>query len=316
MVNAGPCPSGDGDLRLHQALLNIWGEQPHRGCEKYSMGASMMRKAGLIIFTDLDGTLLDDRYSFTAASPALERIKKASIPCIICSSKTRAEIEYYRERLGNIYPFISENGGGIFVPRPYFPFEISGIEAAIHEENLYYVVRLGKRYGELRAGIEGLRRRGFRVRGFGDMTAHDVARLTRLPFDEARMAKQRDFDEPFVFEGSEQERQGLVTAIEEMGFGWTQGQYYHLTGSNDKGKAAMIVIALFRRAYTNEPVTAALGDGFNDVPMLQAADRPIIVRKADGTYDARLEGRGFHKADGIGPGGWNKAVLDLLNALR
>ncbi len=270
----------------------------------------------LIIFTDLDGTLLDDNYSFTAALPALEQIKRTSIPCIICSSKTRAEIEYYREKLGNIYPFIAENGGGIFVPKPYLPFEIFDAEVGVDEEELYHVVRLGKRYSDLRTGIEALRGRGFRLKGFGDMTAQDVAELTRLPMDEARMARQRDFDEPFVFEGSEQERQGLVKAIEEMGFGWTQGQYYHLMGSNDKGKAVMIVIALFRRAYADKPVTAALGDGFNDLPMLQAVDHPVIVRKADGTYDARLEGRGFHKADGIGPDGWNRAVLDLLTTLQ
>lgn len=275
------------------------------------MDTSTMRNR-LIIFTDLDGTLLDDDYSFSAALPALERLKRESVPWIICSSKTRAEIEYYREKLGNSHPFIAENGGGIFVPKQYFPLEISDAEPGVDEQELYYVVRLGKPYSELRAGIEALRGRGLRVKGFGDMTARDVAALTRLPIDEARMARQRDFDEPFVFEGSEQERPGLTKAIEEMGFGWTQGEYYHLMGSNDKGKAVMIVVALFRRAYADKPVTAALGDGFNDIPMLQAVDHPVVVRKADGTYDDRLEGHGFHKAGAIGPDGWNRAVLDLL----
>ena len=75
----------------------------------------------LIIFTDLDGTLLDHKtYSFENAFEALQAIKEKNIPLIICSSKTRSEIEYYREKLSNNHPFVSENGGGIFLPEGYF----------------------------------------------------------------------------------------------------------------------------------------------------------------------------------------------------
>jgi HAD superfamily hydrolase (TIGR01484 family) len=79
----------------------------------------------LIIFTDLDGTLLDySTYSFEPALPALQLLKERDIPFIICSSKTKKEIEYYRKKIGNNHPFISENGGGIFIPKGYFMFEV------------------------------------------------------------------------------------------------------------------------------------------------------------------------------------------------
>ena len=52
--------------------------------------------AKIIVFTDLDGTLLHPRtYSFEAAMPALKLIKEKDVPLILCSSKTRAEIEVY-----------------------------------------------------------------------------------------------------------------------------------------------------------------------------------------------------------------------------
>ncbi len=55
----------------------------------------------LVIFTDLDGTLLDrDTYSFEPALPALRLIRQKDIPLVLSSSKTRAEIEFYRERIG------------------------------------------------------------------------------------------------------------------------------------------------------------------------------------------------------------------------
>jgi mannosyl-3-phosphoglycerate phosphatase len=78
-----------------------------------------------IIFSDLDGTLLDhDTYSFEKEKDALHLLKDNDIPLVICSSKTRSEIEFWRKKLGNIQPFITENGGGIFVPRSYFPFNV------------------------------------------------------------------------------------------------------------------------------------------------------------------------------------------------
>jgi len=49
----------------------------------------------LIIFTDLDGTLLDySNYSFEPVLPALQLLKEKDINLIICSRKTRKEIGY------------------------------------------------------------------------------------------------------------------------------------------------------------------------------------------------------------------------------
>lgn len=81
--------------------------------------------ARIIIITDLDGTLLHPKtYSFEKAMPALRLIKEMGIPLVFCSSKTRTEVEVWRQRLENSHPFISENGGGIFIPDGYFKPQI------------------------------------------------------------------------------------------------------------------------------------------------------------------------------------------------
>jgi hypothetical protein len=70
-----------------------------------------------VVFTDLDGTLLDhDTYGWEEALPALERCKRLLIPIVLVSSKTRAEMDQLRIKLSISAPFISENGGGIFSP--------------------------------------------------------------------------------------------------------------------------------------------------------------------------------------------------------
>ena len=52
-----------------------------------------MAKPRLIIFSDLDGTLLDhNNYDWSAAKPAMERLSASDIPVVLNSSKTISEI--------------------------------------------------------------------------------------------------------------------------------------------------------------------------------------------------------------------------------
>jgi len=253
-----------------------------------------MRKT--IIFTDLDGTLLDhSSYSFAAAEAALSFIKQKNIPLIICSSKTKKEIMYYRKKLGIQDPFISENGGGIFIPFGFFKKELKGMKLPVSQEHDFLVIRLGAEYALLRHVLEEIRREGFSVRGFGDMTVSEVSERTGISLDEAAMAKERDFDEPFYFDGNE-------SAVAK------------LLGENDKGKAASIIAELYKKKH-KDITTIALGDSPNDIPMLKVADYPVVVQKPNGLYDEQIRLSRIIKADGIGPAGWNSAVLWLLSQL-
>jgi len=300
----------------------------------------------LIIVTDLDGTLLDaNTYSFEPAIPALHLLKEKDIPLIICSSKTRKEIEHYRKKLDNHHPFISENGGGIFIPKGYFEFKVQNSEftvkdneniisakAGIQEdvdsrlrtagmtemrvfsgENDYYVISLGAKYSDLRKAIMELHEEGFKVKGFGDMSAEELADIANMNLDEVKMAKERDFDEPFIFEGDETQIQKLFAAIESKGFNYTQGRFFHILGNSDKGKAVSILIDMFKRKLS-QIITIAIGDSPNDMPMLEIVDYPVIVQKPDGSYDERIRISGIRKASGIGPEGWNKAITELINS--
>jgi len=265
-----------------------------------------------VIFSDLDGTLLDySNYSFEAALPALQLVKEKDIPLIICSSKTRREIEHYRKKLENSHPFISGNGGGIFIPEGYFKFNIAdlGFKTEILQE--YSVIRLGAQYRDLRKAIKTLQSEGFKVKGFGDMTKEEIAEITGLSIDEAIMAKERDFDEPFLFEGDEEETQKLFDAIKGKGFNYTQGKFFHIMGNSDKGRAVSILIELYKEQF-GEIVTIAVGDNPNDIPMLERVDYPIIVKQPDGNYDQQIAIPNLIKADGVGPEGWNKAVLSFM----
>jgi mannosyl-3-phosphoglycerate phosphatase len=263
----------------------------------------------LIIVTDLDGTLLHPRtYSFEAARPALERIRQKEVPLVLCSSKTRAEIEVYRKRLDNGHPFISENGGGIYLPLGYFPFHTSP-----DQRNGYELISLGVPYEEIRKRFAAMRDRlGIAVRGFGDMSVEEVAALTGLTFEEARLAKQRDFEEPFIFPDKPDDR--FLGEIEGAGLRWTQGRFFHFMGDHHKGRAMNILRRLYEQR--DGPVTTiGIGDSLNDLPLLLSVDVPVLVKKENNRHDARIDIPGLVRTEGIGPAGWNEAVIKLINGL-
>lgn len=261
-----------------------------------------------IVFTDLDGTLLDAKtYSFRDAQPALDMLQKHHIPLILCSSKTRAEMEACRHHLKNEHPFISENGGGIFIPSGYFSFPVKA-----EEVNGYQVITLGMPYADIKSRFAHLRKQtAAPVRGFADMSDEEVAALTGLSLPEARLARQRDFDEPFIFEGAPDQR--FLQAIESAGLRWTQGRIFHIMGPHDKGRAVSLLMSLYERQYG--PITSiGLGDAYNDLPMLQAVNRPVLVQHGDGSFDARIDIPGLQKTQLPGPAGWNETLLRLLEA--
>lgn len=262
-----------------------------------------------IIVSDLDGTLLDSRtYSFEAARPALEVLKKEGLPLVLCTSKTRAEVEFWREKLGNSDPFIVENGGAVYIPRDYFPFRAP---ASVSRDQ-YDVIELGVPYQELVAVLKAAAREsGCQVLSFHEMSVAEVCLRSHLPVEQAVLAKQREYDEPFEIRGQGSYR--LLEAIERYGKRWTRGdRFYHILGNNSKAEALARLMVLFRKAF-GEVHVVALGDGWNDVDFLKAADIPVLVRSAYATVLKRAVPRG-QVTRAPGPHGWNEAVLEVVAA--
>lgn len=267
----------------------------------------------LIIYSDLDGTLLEEvTYSFAAARPALARIRAAGIPLILCSSKTRAEIEPLQRKLRIHHPFIVENGGAIYLPRD--PWR--RIAAAAEPVGKWLRLELGVPYGRLLQVLAEIKRAvGLWVVGFSDLTPEEIAADCGLDLAAARRAKAREYDEPIKVLSEHPDVLRIVCVIAALHrLRVTRGgRYFHLTGSNDKGRAATLLNDLFRRRY-GEILTAGLGDSVNDISLLASVDYPYLVRRPDGRADKRVVRAvpWVKVTDGIGPRGWNEAIHDLL----
>jgi mannosyl-3-phosphoglycerate phosphatase len=263
----------------------------------------------LIVYTDLDGTLLDAAtYTYAPAQPALGLLEERRIPLVFCTSKTRAEVEIWRERLANHHPFIVENGGALYIPEGYFPPPFQAPASRYG----YAVIELGTRYPDL---VEMLRQAsaeaGCRVVGFNDLTAEALARMCDMPVAEAALAKSREYDEPFrIIDGP---RDALLAAIvRRKGRLLRGGRFYHLVGANDKVHCVNLLTHFYQRAF-GAVDTIGLGDALNDSAFLNAVDTPILLKSPDTDRLMAAVPRGRLIASS-GPAGWNEAILSVLAA--
>jgi mannosyl-3-phosphoglycerate phosphatase len=262
-----------------------------------------------IIFTDLDGTLLDSTtYSYQKSLAAINRLKKNGVPIVFCSAKTRAEQEIYRRELGLLHPFIVENGGAIFIPPAYFPFHLDYPKAV---DDLL-VIGLAVPYRDVRKSLARIgRQNDFHFRGFGDMTAAEVAEITGLNLESARLAQQREYDEPVEFDSSAKDIREFLTKLGEAGLSWSHGgRLYHVKAGGDKGKAVEILSNLYSKMWA-EIRTIGLGNGLNDLSMLSQVDVPILVQKSDSGWEDMDLPR-LRRVRGVGPEGWSRAIAGIF----
>ncbi|MEA1970986.1 MAG: HAD-IIB family hydrolase [Thermodesulfobacteriota bacterium] len=268
----------------------------------------------IIIFTDLDGTLLNaENYSYEPAREALKEISTLQIPLVMISSKTKKEIESVRRNLGNRHPFVSENGGGIFIPEGYFPFPVPYARRTGH----YLVVESGISYACLTEFLDRIiREDALPIRGFHSLSVESISRLTGLSIDASSMAKEREYDEPFLFDGNEAQWNRLEKLVGSNGLALTRGgRFNHLSGPNDKGTATGILIDCYRHQHP-DALIVGLGDAVNDLPFLRMVDYPVLMQRPDGTYESGIDIPELYHTPQPGPAGWNSAVLKIIRRYR
>lgn len=267
-------------------------------------------KTATLIFTDLDGTLLDEAYRFDAASVALAAIRELGIPLILSSSKTLAEMRLLRRAMDLIHPIIFENGAGVALPEHYFRDDPD-----ITSSTPLQVEHFGPTYSEIRSTLERLRtRHDFPFRGFGDMTAKEVADLTGLDEMAAQRARQRQGSEPGIWEGSEAIRRDFIAELTQAGLrAVSGGRFLHIMPKVDKAEAMRELLGRFSAAHPDIRYRViAAGDSPNDADMLHLADVAVVVRRQDSSWMPLERREGVIRSPEPGPAGWQHCIQALL----
>lgn len=232
------------------------------------------KRPKLIIFADLDGSLLNEKYQYKDIEPILQRLLSFNVSIVFNSSKTKSEIAYYRKKLQIKDPFIVENGSAIIIPNNYFQvnYEISKHTAG------YNIIELGTPYAVIRKKLSAVKNQtSANIKGFGDMTPEDLAKDSGLPLFLARLAKKRQYSEPVKKLGGKEKE--VLQAISNQGLCYSKGgRYLQVSGSCNKGQATSVLKELFLQQY-QEIFTVGIGDSDNDLPMLKIVDKPFYVKE-------------------------------------
>jgi mannosyl-3-phosphoglycerate phosphatase len=263
-----------------------------------------------LIFTDLDGTLLDhNSYSAKPADLLIQQIIDRSIGSVVpITSKTQAELRLLQQSIPVSDTIdVTENGSVIHVP-PGLPFEgVSGPENIL----------LGIEYAEI---LDRIRKLPHILRqhiiGFADMSVDEVAKATGLAIAEARLAKERQATEPFLWSGSDMQMEELEALMAVANIRIQRGgRFYHFTGHATKQRAmARIKGAFVKRKPESEIISIALGDGPNDLAMIEAADIGVIMPNPDGVTIASTKSH-VRAAPAAGPQGWVMAIREIFAEL-
>ncbi|WP_321277221.1 HAD-IIB family hydrolase [Thiomicrorhabdus indica] len=272
------------------------------------------------IFTDMDGTVLGHSdYEYAPVLPVLEQLAKEGIPVVVNSSKTYAEIATWLEKLNLEPPFISENGGVIYLPsRAQVP-----IRAQVPAGNKQI---LGTPYPQIRAFMQQVREEfDWQFEGFGDMLVDRVVETTGLATEDAEQAMQREVTEPMLWHDSEESLEAFIQLAERIGLQVVRGgRFYHVMGQHDKAKAMNWLLTesgLLGQKQRENVCVVALGDGNNDRAMLEGADIAVVLPAGNFSsleIDAKPDGypKKVIYAQKAAPEGWAETVRRILEDLK
>ncbi len=242
----------------------------------------------LLVFTDLDGTLLGhEDYSFQINLPLLTNLQKAGVTVVPATSKTQRETMIWLEKLCLKGPAIVENGSAII-----FPDRAPTI--------------LGVSMPELDTFLDQYRDV---TTSFIGCPLSEAMTMTGLTASEAEAARDRHYSIPFVLKDPVLETQ-LRDAAQAAGLRIIRGgRFLHLQGQCDKQTAVQVLAD-----SSPHSTVMALGDNENDRAMLAAADVAVVVNTAEG-HLLELDHAATVYTKAIAPTGWQEGVAQALQHL-
>ena len=227
----------------------------------------MKKKFTVVIFTDLDGSLLHrDTFQFDSIKDYIKSLINKGVIIIPNSSKTEKEIEKFNEELGVNLPYISENGSsihGLNLITSNFPDKLI---LSREKEELVEVFK--------NKVPENLQRK---CKFISNFNKKDQINIFGLGETKLKYALDRKYTEPFLFEGSKNEKKDLTKILKKNSLTIQEGgRVINLCDNVNKVKSMNKVLKIYKKIESNIEVVA-VGDNYNDLDMLKNSDLPCLV---------------------------------------
>ena len=263
-----------------------------------------------IIFTDLDGTLLDHTdYNTSNVSELLQQLQSAHIPVVFNTSKTFCEVVEIKNELNIQQPFIVENGAAVFIPQNYFELKPIGCK----EVAGYWCYALASPLSSLLTDLDSLDAQyKAHYKLFSELSSEQISELTGLNNAQARRARTRDYSDPLYWYGSDELLDTFVNDVTALGYEIKiGGRFIHIAKNTDKSAAQQWLVKQFAQHFRKPLTVIALGDSDNDKQMLEHADIAIIINNPSSKKPVKLSHNKARYSQSPAPQGWVEEITTL-----
>ena len=262
----------------------------------------MIENSTIWVVSDVDGTLMDHSYDLTPARDTIKLLQELSIPVILCTSKTAAEVKVIRKQLNLSDPYIVENG------------------AAIYGNSLMKVngeIILGEKYEKLEKILRSISNEiNYDLQPLNSISDEEATELTGLKGLSLELMRDRHWSMPFL-NPPESKEEDINICCKKFNVEIFKGNRmsHMLSINSNKGKAINEL-----RKYSNNPniIIIGLGDSPNDLPLLLNSDYRIVIPGPCGPNFQLLEklnGYKYTLASDPNGYGWKCEINKLINKL-
>ena len=132
-----------------------------------------------------------------------------------------------------------------------------------------------------------------------------------LEDEKLKMALDRKYTIPFIFDGIKSEKKELFKIVKEKGLALQEGgRVINLTDKVNKAKALQVFVRFFKKNNKNVK-TIAVGDNYNDLDMLKTSDFPCLVFNDKFTLD-KIPINNLISTNKPSPEGWADVIKMAL----
>jgi mannosyl-3-phosphoglycerate phosphatase len=224
------------------------------------------------------------------------------------TSKTRAELKELREQLNLASPFIVENGSAVFLPEAYV-----NDHSILNRVDDYWVYELSPNLEFWTTLVDQLAAEFPQCfKSFSQMSLEEIVDLTGLTLRQASSAATREYSDPLYWFGGDEQFKALGIFCQRMGVNVVKGgRFVHLLKGADKGAALKWLHQYLSMQSNEELKSVALGDGENDLAMLEVVDIAVQIKSPQHTFPS-LNKKGLIKTHAFGPAGWSEAIQEIF----